>query len=464
MENITFVILGATGDLSRKKIVPAVYQLARKKKIERFAVVGAARRNIEAKELFSESKKLITHLEPEAWNRLEAAAYYQPLDFSEKEGFEKLKALLKKVEEKHSLPGNRLFYLATSPEYFEKITCFLEQTGIAREEKGTWSRVVYEKPFGQDLGSARKINDSIGSVFREDQVYRVDHYLGKEQISNIALARFTNRVLEPLWNHEHLDSVQIVLDENQGLEGRGNYYDQSGAMKDMVQSHMLQVAALLAMEAPKFLSGDYIRDEKVKVLRRMKIKDLLLGQYEGYLQEKGVAPNSTTESFVALRLEIDNKRWKGVPFFLRTGKCLDKKESSIHLKFKKVECLLPSCPSDSNYLDLHVQPKEGISLELNAKVPGKGFEVVPIKLDFGHNCLPGTYGSEAYQNILEEVIKGDVSLFLRRDEIEAAWKIIDEATENIKKQKHKVHLYPRDSTGPREMEEWNKKHQLRWRS
>lgn len=419
-----------------------------------------ARRSLSTKQLLTPSKEFIADLNPDIWKKIEQNTAYHQLNFDVLEDYQKLGITLDAIEQKNQLSGNRIFYAATLPEHFDQITRNLALGNIARQDKKNWSRLIYEKPFGKDLQSARKINQSIAKVFDENQIYRMDHYLGKELVGNIALVRFTNRILEPLWNKEHLESVQIILSEKLGLEGRGEFYDKYGALKDVVQSHMLQMMALVGMESPAKITGDYIRNEKVKILQKIKVKEVLLGQYEGFKQEEGVARNSSTETFAALKLEIDNSRWKGVPFFLKTGKFLDKRETSIHLKFKMVECLLTrNCPTDSNYLTIRVQPNEGIIFELNAKVPGETYQVLPVKMEFCHSCLYGVKTPEAYENLLEQVIKGDQSVFVRNDEIEASWEVIDE----IKKKKWPLYSYGQGSKGPKELEEWSRRNRVKWR-
>lgn len=462
--DVTFIILGATGDLAKRKLIPAIYNLIKEKKVEKCALVGLARKPRSVAQLLAPSKEFITSFDPKIWKQLEQSTYYDTLQFDTVADFQKLKVTLQKVEQKHGLSGNRLFYLATLPQHFDAITLNLAASGVATQRKTTWSRLVYEKPFGDNLTSAQKINQGIARVFDESQVYRMDHYLGKELVGNIALVRFTNRILEPLWNKNHLQSVQIILSEKLGLEGRGEFYDKYGALKDVVQSHMLQMMALVGMESPAKIAGDYIRNEKVKILQKIKVKEWFLGQYDGFTKEEGVNSHSKTETFAALKLEIDNPRWKGVPFFLKTGKFLDKREASIHLKFKMVECLLTkSCPTDSNYLTIRVQPNEGIIFEINAKVPGETYQVLPVKMEFCHSCLYGPKSPEAYENLLNLVIQGDQSVFVRNDEIEAAWKVID----SIAKQKNSIYpVYPysKGSKGPQQLNSWSKKHNVRWRA
>ena len=459
--NVTFIILGATGDLAKRYLIPAIYKLVQEKKVERFAVVGVARRPMSTQQLLGPSKEFIADLDLNIWRKIEQNTTYHQLRFDNAQDYQKLGLTLQTIEKKYQLSGNRIFYLATLPEHFEAITTHLSQSGIAKQGKNTWSRLVYEKPFGDDLQSAKKINQCIAKVFDESQIYRMDHYLGKELVGNIALVRFTNRILEPLWNKDHLESVQIILSEKLGLEGRGEFYDKYGALKDVVQSHMLQMMALIGMESPAKITGDYIRNEKMKALKKIKVKEVILGQYDGFTKEEGVKPDSSTETFTALRLEIDNSRWKGVPFFLKTGKYLDKRETSIHLKFKMVECLLTrNCPTDSNYLTIRIQPNEGIIFEINAKVPGETYQVSPITMEFTPHDVLGRKSPQAYENLLNLVIQGDQSVFVRNDEIEAAWKIIDE----IKKRKWPIYSYAQDSKGPKELEEWSRKGKVKWRS
>lgn len=458
MENdVTFIILGATGDLTKRKLIPAIYNLVKNKKLKKFVLVGTARSNIQIKKILSESEKFIEKLDRKAWKKVINSSYYHIVDFYKQEDYKQLKKFVEEIEKKHKLSGNRLFYLATLPQHFETITFNLTKIKLAKKIGGKWVRIVYEKPFGEDLKSAKKINKSISKIFNEKQIYRIDHYLGKELVENISLVRFTNRILEPLWNNKHIESVQIILDEDMGIGNRGPYYDKYGAIKDVVQNHMMQLLALTAMEAPKNLVGEYIRNEKAKLLSKVKIKDLILGQYKGYKKEKGISGKSKTETFAALKLEINNQRWKGVPFFLKTGKNLNKKQTLIIIKFKKVDCLLAkACYSDSNYLIIRIQPDEGISFEINAKLPEKN-QVIPVKMDFCHSCLFGPNTSKGYENLFYDIIRGDQSIFIRRDEIENSWTIID------KIKKGKVYPYKKASKGPKQLHTFNKKHNIIWK-
>jgi len=310
------------------------------------------------------------------------------------------------------------------------------------------------------MKSAEKINACISKVFHEKNIYRADHYLGKELIGNIALLRFTNRILEPLWSKKDIDSVQIILDENFGIKNRGNYYDQYGALKDMAQSHGLQILALLAMESPDKLTGEHIRKAKADVLKKTQITDVLFGQYDGYTKELHVEPNSQTETFFVVKLAINNPRWKGVPFYIRAGKNLKDKKTIAHIKFKSVECLLSkACPSDTNYLTIRIEPNEGFSFEVNSKKIDGDYEVETIHLDYNHENI-GEHNKDAYAVLIDQALKGEQSFFISKNEVEYSWKIVDA----VKQKKNPVYPYAIGSHGPKELEKWNKKNKIHWKS
>jgi len=382
-KDVTFVLFGATGDLTEKKLLPAIYNLYRRNKITNFTIIGCARREIDKNIILDSAKKKINNIDENIWKKVIERFYYFRLDFDKSEQYKDMKNFIEKTEKENNVKGDRIFYLATLPSHFHTIT-----ENIAKNKIDSCfgeSMVMYEKPFGEDLKSAKKINKFINEAFDEKQIYRVDHYLGKELIGNIVLLRFTNRILEPLWSNEHIESIQIIFDENFGIEGRGSYYDKYGAIKDVLQNHALQVLALIAMESPKMLSGEYIREKKAEVLKKTKIKDIMLGQFDGFKNEEGVKKDSETETFVAARAEINNKRWKGVPFFIRLGKNLSKKESAIHIKFKKVECLLANnCPTDTNYLTIRIEPNSGFNFEINSKSIGETFNVQNVNMEYCH--------------------------------------------------------------------------------
>jgi glucose-6-phosphate 1-dehydrogenase len=468
MNQATFIILGATGDLSKRKLIPAFYKLIKAEKIDRFALIGVSISKTDIKSVLDSAKKFVKDVDEKIWSKLEKTSYFFELDFYNSEKYSEFNLLIKDVEDKHKLKGNRIFYLATMPEHFKVITKNLYDSKIVKKYehedecedcKHSWSRIVYEKPFGHDLKSAKEINRCIKKLFHEKQIYRIDHYLGKELVGNISMVRFTNRIFEPLWNNKNIESVQIILSEKIGIENRGAFYNKYGAIKDVVQNHMLQILSLVAMEQPKKLQAKYIRDAKSRVLRHLKFKNVILGQYCGYTEEKDVDSNSKTETFAALKLGIHNRRWKGVPFYLKTGKYLDKKETSIHIKFKMIKCLLSQgCPTDSNYLTIKIHPNNGFYLELNSKEPQTN-NIIPVEMNFCHSCLFGPNTPEAYENLLSDVIKGDQSSFVRSDEIEYSWRLLD----SIDKDKFKIYNYEKGSSGPKEIKLLDQK-KIRWRA
>ncbi|MEM4282628.1 MAG: glucose-6-phosphate dehydrogenase [Candidatus Woesearchaeota archaeon] len=461
-EPFLIVILGATGDLAKKKLVPAIYRLFVNKRVGDFALIGVGRRPLSTDKWLEASRPYIKNLEKKNWKTLKKISYYFRADFYESQRWAEFGAFIRAIEQKHKLSGNRIFHLATMPEHFEVIIEQLHKQGLAAQKAGNgWRRVVFEKPFGSDLASAKHINKTIRKVFDESQIYRIDHYLGKELVQNISVLRFTNQILEPLWNKENIDHIQIILSEDFGIEGRGAYYDRYGALKDVVQNHMLQLLCLTAMESPYRLTADSIRDEKMKILkaiRKINPKDVVLGQYRGYTREKGVKKNSKTETFVAAKLFVDSWRWSGLPFYFITGKKMKEKITSIYIQFKQAPCLLFEgiCLFVPNYLVIQIQPEEGFYIRLNAKVPGK-MDITPIKLEFCHPCIFGPNTPEAYENLIADVVAGDQSVFLRDDEIELSWKIIDD----LIAKKPKISIYNPGSY-PKEADELIRKDGRSW--
>lgn len=464
MNNCTFILFGATGDLAKRKLIPALYRLFVTDKLKKFVIVGAAYDKTDVDSILDGARKFIEGLiDQTQWSVFKNHFYYHQLNFTKHEDFISLYELILSLEKKFSLSGSRLAYIAAASDFYCMITDFLATSTIIQKkdtQDPVWHRIVYEKPFGHDVESAHQINECIKKYFYEHQIFRIDHYLTKDLVSSIALIRFTNCIFEPLWNNRFIDNVQIILSEEVGIEGRGAYYDEYGALCDVVQNHMLELLALIAMETPEKLTGEFIRDERAKALQKVRVVDATLGQYEGYTQEKTVKENSKTETFAVVYLMIDNPRWSGVPFYLKTGKCLDKKETAIHIKFKQVDCLLTkNCPSDSNYLTIRLYPDESFILTLNAKKPGSQ-DLAPVSMEYCHSCKLGFQTTAAYEVLIEEIMRGEQAVSVRFDEIEYAWRIIDA----IKSKKWPLHLYERASKGPQAADEFAKKHGMRWKA
>lgn len=465
MTDVTIIILGVTGDLSQRKLLPALYRLIDQDKLSKFAIIGAALDQTTPETILTNAQKFMGNVNKKKLQYMQECMIYEQLDFNNEADFFKLAEHVTDFEKYFNLEGNRLVYLAAASEFFCSITNYLASSQLVKRKNVTdrpWNRIVYEKPFGHNLESAKKINECIQTSFDENQIYRIDHFLTKEIVTNIALIRFTNCVFEPLWNNRYIDQVQIVISEELGIENRGAYYDKYGALADIMQNHMLELLSLIAMESPEKLTGDYIRSRRVQVLEDVEVVDGILGQFEGYTKEKHVAPDSKKETFAALFLRINNPRWAGVPFYVKTGKCLKKKETVIYLKFKQVDCLLThSCPVPSNWLTLEISPEANFSLRLNVKKPGRSEQVVPVSMDFCHSCIFGAMTPEAYEVILEEVIHGEQSISVRFDEIEWAWRIIDK----VRTFDFSLYTYPCASNGPKELEShFEKKHGMRWRT
>jgi glucose-6-phosphate 1-dehydrogenase len=449
-EPCAVVIFGATGDLTRRKLVPALCNLAHEGQLPaNFAVVGFARRPKTDAEFRAELREGAQQfsrfhpLNPAVWEAFAGGISYHQAEFSDAAGYARLADRLAQLDRDRGTAGRRLFYLATAPTDFATI---IEQLGAHGMGRGATARIIVEKPFGRSLATARELNATLAAHFDEPQVYRIDHYLGKETVQNILALRFANEIFEPLWNAKYVDHVQITVSESLGVEGRGGYYETSGALRDMVQNHMMQLLSLVAMEAPAGLQAEDIRDEKVKVLRSIRPlgpahvgQCSVRGQYTagstagkdvpGYLQEKNVAPNSRTETFVALKLFIDNWRWAGVPFYLRHGKRLPKQTAEIAIQFKAPPAVLfaaeTTAPVQPNVLVLRIQPDEGISIRMNAKVPGTALNIQPVKMDFRYGGSFGARSPEAYERLLHDAIAGDSTLFTRNDEVECSWALMD---------------------------------------
>ena len=485
----TIVIFGATGDLTHRKLIPALYNLAADGELPpAVTVVGFARRKKSdddfRRDLEEATRKFSRQsVRDEIWKTFAQSIFYHESDFGDESGYKSLAAKLDKIDKERGTRGNRLFYFAVGPDQFEPILKHLKSAGLNEAREGSWARVIVEKPFGSDLASARELNRLVRSSFTEEQTYRIDHFLGKETAQNILVLRFANAIFEPLWNTRYIDHVQITAAETLGVEGRAGYYEGAGALRDMVQNHLLQLLCLVAMEAPTDLSADSVRDEKVKVvraLRRMGEKqvaiDVVRAQYAegaingqpvaGYRAEEKVDPKSMTETFVALRLNMDNWRWWDVPIYMRVGKRLPKSGTEISVHFKKAPLVLFNKESTGeNVLVIRIQPDEGISLRMQAKMPGTSFLIEPVKMDFHYGTSFGKASPEAYERLLLDAMSGDATLFARRDEVEEAWAFID-IIENAwvaKKDAPPLFFYPAGSWGPEEADELLARDGRAWR-
>jgi glucose-6-phosphate 1-dehydrogenase len=447
-----FVLFGATGDLAHRKVMPAIYQLWRTNLLPaEFSLVAVARRPYTDETFAAEVRASLDRfsrvqpVDDASWAELAKRITYQQLNFDEDAGFDALSARLDALDAERGTAGNRVYYLATQPSQVTEIIHQLGRVGLDHEMRGTgWRRIVIEKPFGRDYDSARMLNHEVNKVFRESQVYRIDHYLGKETVRNLLVFRFGNGIFEPVWNRSYVDHVQITVAESIGVEGRGSFYEETGASRDFLQNHLLQLMTLVAMEPPSSFQADALRDQKLAVLRAVATpgpddvrRNIVRGQYgpgwvsgesvPGYRQEPEVDPGSETETFVAGRFEIDDWRWSGVPFYLRTGKRLPKRATEIAIQFKEVPLRLfreSSADPTPNVLAMRIQPDEGIMLRFAAKVPGLGLDVRTVNMDFAYDTSFAVDSPDAYETLILDATLGDASLFMRADEVEAAWSIV----------------------------------------
>lgn len=445
------VIFGASGDLTKRKLIPALYNLASNNLLpEEFAVVGVARHASSTEEFRSSMSEDFKEFAPSnydqrLWDWLESKLYYLQGEFKNADTYTQLKGFLSEIDQKCQTQGNYLYYLATAPRFFCDIVAQLGEVGLTDETDDQWRRVVIEKPFGTDLASAQKLNRQITSVLNECQIYRIDHYLGKETVQNILMFRFGNGMFEPIWNYRYIDHVQITVGETVGVGSRGGYYETSGALRDMVQNHLFQLLAMVAMEPPVSFDADAVRDEKSKVMKAiepMSEADVLnyavRGQYgsglvndkkvPGYRTEGGINPESNTETFAAMKLSIDNWRWANVPFYLRTGKRMAQRASEIAIQFKQAPSLLfRDTPVDElapNFLVLRIQPNEGITMQFGAKVPGPTMEMGKVAMNFCYSDYFNNTPTTGYETLIYDCAIGDATLFQRSDNVELGWSVV----------------------------------------
>ncbi len=481
-EPCAIVIFGASGDLTKRKLFPALYALAYRKLLpEQFAVVGVARTPRSDAQFVAAMKKAVKEFardpfRQDVWNRLAEGMRYVATEFEDDEGEDSVGRVLEELDAERGTAGNRLYYLAVPPQAF---AAAVTEIGERRAKEG-WVRLIVEKPFGHDLNSARELNDLLHRWFGETEIFRIDHYLGKETVQNMLALRFANGIFEPIWNRQFIDHVQITVAESMGIEGRAGFYESAGAIRDIFQNHLLQLVALTAMEPPIDFTADSVRNEKVKVLKAMHTpgpKSVVRGQYgagfvEGievpaYREEDGVAPSSMTETYVAAKLYVDNWRWADTPFYVRAGKRLARRETTIAIQFQRA----PHPPFEAiagdglrpNVLLIHVQPDEGVSLAIGAKVPGAGMTIRTVHMDFLYGGSFRTGLPEAYERLILDALLDDATLFTREDEVEEQWKIVDAILGSWQRDRPSFPNYESGAWGPRAADELIHRDNRSWR-
>jgi glucose-6-phosphate 1-dehydrogenase len=469
-------IFGASGDLTRRKIFPALYALAYRKLLpEQFAVLGVARSEMPTEEFVASMEEAVREfgrdeLTAEAWEPLASRTRYVATEFADEEGEDRVAATLSGLDEELGTRGNRVYYLAVPPEAMPKL---VEEIGERRTTEG-WTRLIVEKPFGNDLESARELNELLSKRFTEHEIFRIDHYLGKDTVQNLLALRFANGIFEPVWNRQFIDHVQITVAESIGIENRAAFYERAGAIRDVFQNHLLQLVALTGMEPPIDFTADSVRNEKLKVLKALATpapNEIVRGQYgpgfiegepaPGYREEPKVDPESGTETFVAAKLEIENWRWADTPFYVRVGKRLPRRETTIAVEFKRVPHPLFEDASElrPNVLIVHIQPNEGVSLAIGAKVPGEGMRVRTVHMDFLYGGAFRTGLPEAYERLILDAMLGDATLFTRSDEIEEQWALVDAIVAAWRRGTPSFPNYPAGTWGPQaaqELVEWHR--------
>lgn len=489
-EPTTIVIFGASGDLTKRKLVPAIYNLLVERHLSRVTIVGTSRTELSDDEFRELAKAGIDEhsrkkpIDEDVWETFGPHLHYVAGDFKDPSAYETLKKKIEEVEAEHDMPGNRLFYLSVPPSVFAPIIENLGRAGLVNPGEDPFARVIIEKPFGTNLESAKALNEDVHQVLQENQIFRIDHYLGKETVQNLLVFRFANGIFEPLWNSRYVDHVQITGAETLGVERRGAYFERAGILRDMVQNHLFQVLCLAGMEPPVSFDADAVRDEKLKVLRALRPIDpdnvterVVRGQYTsgsvlgtdvpGYREEDGTDPKSNTETFVALKLFVDNWRWAGVPFYLRSGKRMPKKATEIAIHFKSAPHRLfgseQMADLGGNVLAIRIQPDEGITLSIGSKVPGQAVEIAPVTMEFRYASSFGVQAPEAYERLLLDALNGDGTLFTRGDEVEASWRFITPIHRAWDEHGIEPELYEAGSWGPESSRQLLKFDGRRWR-
>ncbi|HMG36265.1 MAG TPA: glucose-6-phosphate dehydrogenase [Blastocatellia bacterium] len=491
-EPCAVVIFGASGDLTKRKLVPALYRLTQERLLPaEFAILGFARSPMSDDEFRNRMKDAVLtfsdahEVDDAVWESFANGLFYVAGDVNEPAAYSKLKEVLQRVDRERGTSGNRVFYLSTSPALYSEAIQQLGASGLAQPEGQGWTRVIIEKPFGHDLQSAKQLNEEVAQVFSEDQVYRIDHYLGKETVQNLLVFRFANGIFEPIWNRRYIDHVQLTNAESIGVEGRGGYYDTAGVIRDMIQNHVFQVLSLVALEPPVNLGANAVRDEKIKAMQAVRMipsehvdEFVVRGQYgpgfiegkrvPGYLEERDVKANSQTETFAALKLFFDNWRWAGVPFYLRSGKRMPKRVTEIAIHFRPAPLPLFKTVTEGqtmepNVLVVRIQPDEGITLRVGAKVPGQVTRIRWVNMDFRYGSSFGISSPEAYERLLLDCILGDSTLYARRDMTERGWEIVMPILEAWSHSKAEIPNYESGSWGPKEAHELIERDGRRWR-
>ena len=476
-DSCVLVIFGASGDLTKRKLFPALYALAIRHMLpERFAVLGSSRTELTDEEFRAQMAEHVREhardeFRQDVWDELASRTYYVQTEFGDDEEHNEVGRRLAELDGEHGTQGNRVYYLAVPPNAFPML---VQELGERRTTEG-WTRLIVEKPFGRDLASARELNALVTTHFREREVFRIDHYLGKETVQNLLALRFANAIFEPLWSRQYVDHVQLTVAESMGIEGRAAFYEQAGATRDILQNHALQLVALTAMEPPIDFDADAVRNEKAKALRATSVEEVVRWQYgpghiegetvPGYREEEGVDAESETETFVAAKLRVDNWRWAGTPFYVRAGKRLPKRETTIAIQFERAPHPLFT-QSDGlrpNVLAIHVQPDEGVSLGIGAKVPGQGMTVRTVNMDFLYGGAFRTGLPEAYERLILDAMRGDAMLFTRADEIEEQWRVVDSLHERWKGHSPDFPNYAAGTWGPEGADELMHRDGRSWR-